>query len=420
MLDRRRNAIYLIIAISLLAGLVTGRAFFYNVSYAFIGLLVFAFFWAWSGANWLRLGRQTRAQRAQVGRYLEERFTIRNTSVLPKLWLEIYDESSLPAHRASHVVSNLKSRSSSAWTVRTLCLRRGEFMLGPLRVVTGDPFGLFEVERKISATSRLVVYPPTLDLSDFALPIGLLPGGDALRRQSQQITANASGVRDYVPGDSMNRIHWRSTARKTRLIVKEFELDPLADIWLIMDAERSVHYGRYAPTVEDADRMPWEQGVTTIPPTTEEYAIAVTASLTRYFLQKDRSVGFATHNQKRDLIQVDRGPRQLTKILETLAVLEARGTLPLEQFLSLEGDLLARGTTVVVITPSTRQGWVESAHRLRQRGLRVISILIDAESFGGRSGAEHVAAQLEMIRVPTYIIRKDDDLRAALSGRRAY
>jgi uncharacterized protein (DUF58 family) len=85
-MERRRTALYLIIGISLLAGLITGRTFFFNVTYAFAGMLVFAFLWSWSGANWLRLARQTRARRAQVGRYLEERFTIRNTSVLPKLW----------------------------------------------------------------------------------------------------------------------------------------------------------------------------------------------------------------------------------------------------------------------------------------------------------------------------------------------
>jgi uncharacterized protein (DUF58 family) len=415
-MDRRRNALYLIVVVSLLAGLITGRTFFFNVAYAFVALLLFSFLWAWSGANWLRLARQTRARRAQVGRYMEERFTVRNTSLLPKLWLEVYDQSSLPGHRASHVVSNLKSRAGASWLVRTLCIQRGEFQLGPLRIVTGDPFGLFEMERKISAMSRLVVYPSTVEIPEFALPIGILPGGDALRRRTHYITSNAAGVRDYVPGDSINRIHWRSTARRDRLIVKEFELDPLADIWLMMDAERTVHFGEYAPTDADAERMPWETGGSfSLPPTTEEYTVAVAASLARHFLQKDRSVGFLTYGQRRELIQVDRGPRQLTKILETLAVVRARGTISLEQLLTLEGDQMARGTTAIVITPSTREGWVTAAHRLMRRGLRVIAVLIDSDSFGGRPGIRLIAASLVVLSVPTYIVRNGEDLRVALS-----
>lgn len=415
-MNQRRNAIYLVIVVSLLAGLITGQTFFFNVAYVFIGLLAFSFLWAWSGVNWLRLSRQTRARRAQVGRYMEERFTVRNTSILPKLWLEIYDESDLPGHRASHVISNVGPRVGASWLVRTLCLRRGEFHLGPLRVVSGDPFGLFEIERVINATSRLVVYPTTVPIHEFSLPIGLLPGGEALRRRTNQVTTNASGVREYAPGDSFNRIHWRSTASHNRLIVKEFELDPLADIWLIMDAERAVHIGEYQPTEEDADLMPWETGEDlSIPPTTEEYAVAVIASLARYFLQRGRAVGFATYAQSHEGIQVDRGPRQLTKILETLALVHARGVIPLSQLLTLESSQMGRGTTVIIVTPSMHEDWILTTQQLLQRGLRVIVVLIDAASFGGRSGTQAAAAQLTGTGIPTYLVHKGDDLQLALS-----
>jgi len=413
-MERRRTALYLIIGISLLAGLITGRTFFFNVTYAFAGLLIFALLWSWSGANWLRLARQTRARRAQVGRYLEERFTIRNTSILPKLWLEVYDSSSLPGHRASHVLSNLGTQSVTSWAVRTLCVRRGEFQLGPLRIVAGDPFGLFEVERKISATSRLVVYPATVPIPDFALPTGLLPGGDALRRRTHYITTNASGVREYAPGDSINRIHWRSTARRDRLMVKEFELDPLADIWLMMDGDRTVHVGDYTPSEQDAELLPWETNQTSLPAVTEEYAVTIAASLAQYFLERDRSVGLATNTHTEEVIQVDRGPRQLTKILETLAVVRASSGMPFEQLLTIEGDHMPRGATVIAITPSTREGWIGAAQRLLRRGLRVITVLIDPEDFGGRSGMRQIAARLALVGIPTYTVRKDDNLSAVL------
>jgi len=417
MTDRRRTAIYAAIIGCLLAGLITGRGFFFNVAYAFAGLLVLSFVWVQAGISWLRLGRQTRARRAQVGRTLEERFTVQNTSLLPKLWLEVYDESTLPGHHASHVVSTMGPHAEKSWPVRTLCVQRGEFVLGPLRVVNSDPFGLFEVERQINATTRLVVYPSTVDVVQFALPVGLLPGGEAIRRRTHTITTNASGVREYAPGDSLSRIHWRSSARRERLIVKEFELDPLADIWIALDAEGAVHYAA-PPHPADGSQPAWEwqnAGTFALPPTTEEYAVSSAASLAQYFLRKDRSVGFVTHGQRREVIQVDRGPRQLTKIMETLALFRADGHMPLDQLLTLEADQLARGTTLVVVTPSTREGWGEVAHRLAHRGVRVIAVLVDSESFGGRPGVRRVAATLAAINVPTYVVRRGDDLAIALS-----
>lgn len=417
-MERRRNAVYIIIILSLLAGLATGRSFFFNVAYAFLGLLGVSLLWAWTGANWLRLRRQTRARRAQVGHFIEERFTVRNTSFLPKLWLEVYDSSDLPGHRASHVVSNLAPRRSATWTVRTRCVRRGAFLLGPLRVVTGDPFGLFQAERPISATSPLIVYPPTVEVADFSLPVGALPGGDALRRRTHQVTTNAAGVRDYAPGDSFSRIHWRSTARKDRLIVKEFELDPMADIWLLMDLDRSVHIGEFDPT---EDEVTGQQTAETysidIPPTTEEYTVAATASLARYFLQRDRAVGFATFSNYREMIPADRGPRQMTKIFESLAVVQAKGPVTFDQLITIEGETLPRGTTVVLVTPSTRDTWVGSAHLLLRRGLRVVAVLVDPRSFGGRPGMDGIGTQLGLLGIPSYMIRRNADLKTALSQR---
>ena len=285
-------------------------------------------------------------------------------------------------------------------------------------MVTGDPFGLFEVQRHISATSRLVVYPPIVSIAEFALPIGILPGGDALRRRTHHITANAAGVREYAPGDSFSRIHWKSTARRDRLIVKEFELDPLADIWIMMDADRTVHVGEYAPTDAEAEAMPWETAAQfTLPAATEEYVVAIAASLANFFLQRDRAVGFATYGQSHEVIQVDRGSRQLTKILETLAVIRAQGTVSLGQMLTMEGDQLSRGTTMIVITPSVREEWVAAAQRLMRRGLRVIAVLVDPESFGGRAGAARTAGLLAAVGIPSYIVREGDDLRVALSHR---
>lgn len=417
-MNRRRSAVLAIIALSLLAGLATGSSFFFTVAYAFIGLLALSFVLAWAGVSWLQVQRTTHTRRAQVSGCVEETFLLRNTALLPKLWVEVYDQSDLLGHRASHVISGLGPRAVASWRTRTLCVQRGVFRLGPLRVVAADPFGLFQAERRIDATSPLVVYPFTATLADFPLPAGVLPGGEALRRRTHHVTTNAAAVRDYAPGDSLNRIHWPSTARKNRLIVKEFELDPLADIWIFLDAERAVHVGEHTLDEAGIEAGP-QSGVppVAIPPTTEEYAVAAAASLAAHFLHHERSVGLAVHGRHPQLVHAGRGPRQLARILETLAVLEARGTLTFDRVLELYGNQLARGTAAILITPSPRESWVAAALSLAQRSVQVVVVLIDAASFGGRPGAQAVAAQMALAAIPVYLIRLGDDLPAALGQR---
>ncbi len=203
----RLRMVVLLTLTSLASGLITGRTLFYHLAYMFVALIVMALLWAWSGVSWVHLRRQTRARRAQVGRPLEERFAVRNSGLFPKLWLEVRDGSDLPGHLASYVVNSLPSRQERAWTIRTICRERGRYTLGPITLYSGDPLGLFQLRRALKPTSNIVVYPATVDLHSFPLPVGLLPGGDALRRRTHYITTNASSVRDYVPGDSFSRIH---------------------------------------------------------------------------------------------------------------------------------------------------------------------------------------------------------------------
>ena len=423
---QRAGAVFLLMTLSFLGGLISTRTqsrdILFNISYLLAILLLVSFVWTWINIRTIQLTRITRARRAQVGRSMEERFTITNTSRLPKLWMEMRDHSELPDHRASHVVKRLPGKGRYAWRVNTICLQRGRYMLGPITLTCSDPFGLFQMQRELTPTSHVVIYPMTVEIARFALPVGILPGGDALRRRTHYITANAAGVRDYVPGDSFNRIHWRSAARQDQLIVKEFELDPLADIWLFPDLHGAVQLSMPASTQEKAlhtDRplrwAPLEKH--RLAPNTEEYTVTVAATLAQHFLRRDRAVGMITHAQEREVIQADRGERQLSKILETLAVARGQGNVPIEHVLYAEVNQLPRGATLIIITPATSEPLVTLTRHLERRGVRVILVLVDPASFGASFSADGVATMLRAGGTPTYVVRRDDSLEEVLAPR---
>jgi len=423
---KRAGAVSLLALICFAGGLISRRPksqdILLNISYLLAMLLLVSFIWTWINIRTIRLTRITRARRAQVGRPMEERFMIANTSHIPKLWLEVRDHSDLPAHRASHVVRGLRGKGRYLWRVNTVCLRRGRYQLGPITLTCSDPFGLFEMQRKVTPTSHIVVYPMTVDIARFALPVGILPGGDALRRRTHYITANAAGVRDYAPGDSFSRIHWRSTARRDQLIVKEFELDPLADIWIFPDMYRAVQCSAIDTEPREETPVEWPLRWPSpekhrIDPSTEEYVVTIAASLAQHFLRRDRAIGMVTYGREREVIQADRGERQLTKILETLAVERGLGEVPIDHVLYAEVDQLPRGTTIILVTPSSGEPIVALARHLERRGVRAMVVLVDPATFNGGDSAEGVASLLRGAGTPTYVVRRDDDLGEALSQR---
>lgn len=398
----------------------TGRDLAFNIAYLLSAILVFSYAWAWNSLRSIGLRRITRTRRSQVGQYAEEQFEVINRGRLPKLWLEIKDESTLPWHDASRVVSNLGHNQTQRWLVKTLCTQRGRFRLGPLTLHSGDPVGIFDVEQHIDTTSNIVVYPLMVDLTSFEPSISELSGGEARHRRTYQTTTNVAGVRDYAPGDSFNRIHWPSTARSRRLMAKEFELDPTADVWLYLDlcrtSEAALPWAPEPPepvlfTLYSQRRreMRYE-----LPPTTTEYAVTVTASLARYFVLRNRAVGLSGSARLREFIQADRGERQLTKILEALAVMQATGAMPFAHLIANEGMRLNRNDTVLAISADPSPDWPLALHHLQRRGVNSIAVVIDGTTFGGKTSYDGVFAQLDAGGVPTYTVRRNDDLVAAL------
>jgi len=396
----------------------TGNTLFQDLFFLFSALIVFSVLWAWLNLRHLELRMMVPASRIQVGQVLEAELAVRNNSLFPKFWLEVRDHSTLPGHTGGRVINSLGRRKERRWVVKTLCRKRGVFTLGPITVVSADPLGLIRLARIFPVTKQLVVYPATFPLPYFELRTGELSGGEAVRRRTHHITTNVVGVRDYLPGDSFNRIHWPTTAHVGRLMVKEFELDPLSDVWLFLDMHGNVQAGtpwsqamleRWGPALIWADR-----GVVKLEPTTEEYGIAVAASLAKHLLANRRAVGLVAYARKRYILHPERSERQLIKILETLAMIEADGRIPFEEVLAAEALALERNSTVVAITPSWGLNWARMLHRIKVRGLEVLAVLIAAETFGSTPGYADALAELQAGGIPVIVLKKGDEISTAL------
>ncbi len=365
---------------------------------AYVGVLGLPVAYVWSRLNLLgiEVTPDRHTDRLQEGGTFEERITVRNRSWFTKIWLEVEDPSDMPGHAARRVVT-VPAKREKSWRVRSAITRRGLYAIGPLTVTTGDPFGLFRHRRTFGHAANVLVYPRATDLPSFSVPAASLPGEGRFRRRTHYVTPNASGVRPYEFGDSFNRIHWPSSARTGELMVKIFELDPASDIWVILDLHEPVQAG-------EGDES------------TEEYGVRIAASVARYFLTANRSVGFLSFGRRFDAIEADRGIQQYTRILESLAMARGRGDVPLGDLLANEARRFGRHTTVVVITPSTDEAWVAGLGALQHRGVKVAAILLEPETFGGAGRTLDVFASLVANEVFTYVVKQRDDLPAALGS----
>jgi uncharacterized protein (DUF58 family) len=211
------------------------------------------------------------------------------------------------------------------------------------------------------------------------------------------VTPNVSGIREYAPGDSYNRIHWPATARAGRPMVKQFELDPASDIWIILDLEANQHVGE------------GEEG-------TEEMAVQICASIARYFINSNRSVGLISFGEDLRIDEPSRGANHYTRILESLALARAVGDVPLNNLIIEESRRFGRHTTVVTVTPSTGTDWALTMTGIGARGVKVAAVLLEAYTYGEAPSSLDVHSTLAAGGVYTYTVRRSDDLMHSLGA----
>lgn len=386
------------------AAFSTGISFLFFLVYLLAILLLASRWYARCGLRGLRAGYTVLNPRAQVGERLEAIYRVENDSAWSKPWVEVANESTLPAPLPGRVVG-VGAKNSRQWLARVTLLHRGSYRLGALRVRTGDPFGLFTSEMVVGRPSWIVVYPRVHPLPHWRLPPSPVDGTTPSRRRYEAATPLVSTVRPYVHGDAINRIHWLSSVRHGELYVKEFDLEQAADLWLLLDLERATQAG------------PAEAA-------SVETAISAAASIAVHTLGENRAVGITVSSRRQQHLTPDRGTRVEQKILNLLANVQADGVQPLAEMVVTTLPQLRRGMTLCIVTGSTEREWVRALASLRRRGIGVIVVLIDRFSFEGRDDDES-RAELAAVRhalaehdVAHHLVRAGDDLPSVL-GRRA-
>ncbi|MEA2619832.1 MAG: hypothetical protein QOC97_605 [Chloroflexota bacterium] len=357
----RKLELLVVAVVLVVAAFSTALPFLFYLLYLAILVIGGSYVLVRLGLTDLEAGYAVSALHGHVGDRMRVTYTLRNGSRLPKLWLEIHNPTTLPGGLPGRAIT-LGGRSERSWLIRAPLARRGHFRIEPLHIRTGDPFGFFEASATVGQGVSVVVYPRIEPLPRWRLPAAALEGSHASPVRTLQTTPMATSVRPYAPGDAMNRIHWKTTARHGEIQVKEFDLEQTADAWIILDLQRGIQTGHGEES-------------------TVEAAVRAAASIADRALQENRAVGMTVNAGRTAYLPPDRGGRQHLKIMQLLAAVEADGGTPLVETLITTVGRLRRGMTAVIITASLDPAWVRPLAALRTRGVACVVVTVDAAAF---------------------------------------
>jgi uncharacterized protein (DUF58 family) len=354
--------------------------------------------------------RQFSEQRALFGEEITLSLSIENAKLLPLPWLETEDsvprslifpkgDIHVSIRSNAAVLENLFSprwyeRITRRYTIR--CTARGIHTFGPTTLRSGDVFGFLSREVALPNWQYLLVYPLVVPLTRFGLPARHPFGDYRAPRRLLEDPSRVIGVRDYIYGDELRRIHWKATARTMQMQSKIYEPTTTYTLVLFLNvvSQLDAYYG-INPQVQElcicatASVAHWavDQG----------YAVGLYANTIMYMpevgLSADAGEG-EDHSQeggaqeekaqvpgqglkaaleaqlKRRRIHLPpaSSEEQRKRIMEVLARIQSYFGSTIEDVILTERTRLPAGATVVVVTSTIGDLLLDALARVRQSG----------------------------------------------------
>jgi uncharacterized protein (DUF58 family) len=282
--------------------------------------------------------------------------------------------------------TELEREGTHLWTRYVLTsVPRGRYRIETAAVVE-DAFGLERSERPLAEAGALIIYPRLTELERL-----FSETGEHARDGRRLLLQRPSGfdlhsVRDYVEGDSLRKVHWRSTARRGQLMVKELEDSPRDDVAVVLDAWRGC------------------------PRPVFDVAVRAAGSILQTYARRSRRVSFVFAGAAVEVQRVQ-AEGDWRRALELLAGAEADGAEALARLLVGERNPAALALDLAVVTPRLDAALVDRLIQRAQARRNTALVYVD-----GRHDREPLLLRLQAAGIAVAVLREGDDLARVLGA----
>ena len=281
-------------------------------------------------------------------------------------------------------------------------LPRGRYQLHRATLRIGDPFGLARSITHVGRSEAVLVYPRVSPL-DGLFTDGGAPGGDRGRLLLHRVSGyDLHSIREFQTGESLRRVHWRSTAKRGRLMVKELEDTPRDEAMVVLDCESAAVTG-------------------TAPDSSFDAQVRAAASLLNRLIESGQRSSLLIHGRLRRRLRIGGGGSSWPAALAELATVEADAGRPLRDLLAAPGGGGVDAAAVFVVTAAMSAGLADRLRAIHGSQRRVAVVWVDARSFAGavpvRPGAvEGAALGLSRSGIVVARVRLGDSIGERLSS----
>lgn len=276
--------------------------------------------------------------------------------------------------KISLFILDIKAKEEINFNYSIDCYKRGLWKIGPIEIISQDALGFFRMRNRVNTISDIIIYPALFRV--FAFPPLASGSVSWMGVETAKISGDSHeffGVREYQRGDAISRIHWPSTARHNKLIVKQFERNSVQEATIVLDFKENNDIG-------------------TGKETTLEYAVKIAGSVARFLMDNGAFVQLIGYTKEAMVVPFGKGESHAFKILEYLAGARAEGAYTLSQTLEEASFMTPYSSTLITIMLDNDMEALSSLVQFRIKGIKLIVIMLASSTFGYSEESEYLDA----------------------------
>ncbi len=285
-----------------------------------------------------------------AGEEISLRYRVKNPLRIPFPRIELENQLSdrLTGKKSQRKIFSLPGKDWMEESVTLLCRRRGFYQTGTIKIHISDVFQLYTMEKTIAAPISLKVYPRVTTIDSFHLTASQQMGNLRVRDPLFQDYTEMSDLRQYREGDPVKRIHWKVSAGKDNLMVKQFEERGDTQVLMVLDSQKS-HYRK------DGDG--W----------VEDHLVEGAAALIDYCLRRNIKVSMTYLRHGKTIHYDGNTILQLKHFLNGLALFNPDDAMGYEKQVEINTKQLSHGTALFFLTPELTKETAFQGIRLAMR-----------------------------------------------------
>lgn len=288
--------------------------------------------------------------------------------------------------------------SKKEFVFNMACKYRGQYEIGVSDIYIEDFLGLIRLKYRIPETKKILVYPSIQSLDKFDVFTNSCSDSQNFSSGVSEDVSNIKDLRSYVYGDSLKKIHWKQTAKKNQLMIKNFQSTTDVNVNILLDLSKNKYSEENNIIVEDK-------------------LIEAVICVAHYYLFKNISINFIYFDKEIEVLTAS-NQYEFDFIYKALSLIEFTQQVPLADIVKLHYEGRSNLNDMIIFTSILDIDLYNEIYNAQMTNHSICLIYISPKMIVNEENnmVNDILDNLTEIGVRAYIINLDENIKTVLGG----